>query len=679
MRAMLKFAPALCALCLIISAAAAAPEGERARLDAAIARVTPALVQIYVVTADFDDGRQLKSESSGSGAIIREDGYIVSNHHVAGHGLRLLCILSNNEEIEAELVGTDAMSDISVLRLKGAPGRKYPFVRFGNSDLLQVGDPVLALGSPMALSQSVTRGIVSNVKLVMPRFSWPSNRFTLDGEDVGSIVRWIAHDAAIFPGNSGGPLVNLDGDVVGVNEISLGLSGAIPGNLAREVVDTLIRTGRVERAWLGIEVQPLLKSGRGTNGVLVSGTTPGSPADAAGFQSGDLLVALAGQPVRVHYAEELPIFNQFVCRLPVGQPVPAVVARAGVEQTLTLTPVAREETLPKEKELVAWGLTGRDLSRWLATELKLTNRAGVQVTSVRPGGPGGEAKPSLNPGDVITRIGEQAVTNLAELAARTAALTADQDEPVPALVTFRRQGAELVTVVKLGVQEIEDPGLEVKKAWLPVAYQVIGRDLAEAFGLGDAGGVRVTQVYPGSTAEQAGLRVGDLLLKVDGEPIAAFQPEDQEVLTALIRQYPVGTAIELTVRRGTADQMIKVPLARAPRLEREMKSFRDERFEFAVREVTFFDRVREEWKDEPGLVVKEVESGGWAALGRLAVGDLLQRVDGQPVPTIAELKAQLDRVAGARARAVVLTVRRGIHTRFVELEPDWSSNVGGGT
>ena len=672
MRAMLKFVTALCALGLAAGTAGAAPDVARSHLDAAIGRVKPALVQIYVVSSDFDDGRQLKQEGAGSGAIIREDGYIVSNHHVAGHGLRLLCILSNNEEIEAELVGTDAMSDISVLRLKGSPGRKYPFVRFGDSDLLQVGDPVLALGSPMALSQSVTLGIVSNIKLVMPRFSWPSNRFTLDGEDVGSIVRWIAHDAAIFPGNSGGPLVNLAGEVVGVNEISLGLSGAIPGNLAREVVDTLIRTGRVERAWLGIEVQPLLKSGRGTNGVLVSGSMPGSPASAAGFESGDVLLALAGQPVRVHYAEELPLFNQFVSRLPIGQAVTALVARAGKELTLTVSPEAREEMLPRERELLAWGATARDLSRWLATELKLTNRAGVQITSVRPGGPCGEAKPALNPGDVITRIGDQPVTNLAELAARTAALIADQDEPVPGLVTFRRQGTELVTVVKLGVQEIEDPGLEVKKAWLPVAYQVIGRDLAEAFGLGDAGGVRITQVYPDSTAERAGLRVGDLVLKVDGEPLAAFQPEDQEVLTALIRQYAVSSTVELTVRRGGADQAVAVPLVRAPRLEREMKSFRDER------EVTIFDRVREDWKDEPGLVVKEVESGGWAALGRLAVGDLLQRVDGRPVPTIADLKAQLDRVAAARARAVVFCVRRGIHTVFVELEPDWSSNVGGG-
>ncbi len=660
--------------CLSLTTLGAAVD--RGAMERAIGKVKPALVQIYVVASEFGQGREIKRESSGSGAIIREDGFIVSNHHVAGHGRRLLCILANNEEIEAELVGTDAMSDISVLRLKGTPGRCYPFVQFGDSDRLQVGDPVLAMGSPMALSQSVTLGIVSNIKLVMPRFMGGAQAFTLDGEDVGSIVRWIAHDAAIFPGNSGGPLVNLAGDVVGVNEISLGLGGAIPGNLAREVVDALIRTGRVERAWLGIEAQPLLKSGRATNGVLIAGTAPDSPAAAAGFASGDILLQLAGQNTRVHFAEEMPIFNQFVSRLPVGKPVEAVVQRGGKRETLSITPAVREDVLPKERELKPWGITARNLSRWMATELKLADRAGVQVTSVRAGGPGGEAKPALQPGDVITRMNEQPVSNLVSLLRVTEQATAGQEEPVPVLVAFRRQGAELVTRIRLGLREIEDPGLEVKKAWLPVAYQVITRDLAEAYKLGEAGGVRVTQVYKDSTAEKAGLKVGDLILKLDGEPLAAFQPEDHEVLSSAIRQYAVGSKVDLAVRRDGKDQVVTVELVRAPRLEREMKSYRDERFEFAVREVTFFDRVREEWDDESGLMVREVEPGGWAALARLSVGDLLQRVDGQPVGSIDELRAALDRTAAARPRAVVFTVRRGIHTAFLELEPDWDDHQG---
>ncbi len=148
----------------------------------------------------------------------------------------------------------------------------------------------MALGSPLALSQSVTMGIVSNTEMIMPGLFWPFNRMTLEGEDVGSIVRWIGHDAAIFGGNSGGPLVNMSGEIVGVNEISMGLAGAIPSDLAQEVATALMRDGRVHRSWIGLDVQPLLKSSIVQHGALVGGTVEGSPAAAAGFAAGDVLV-----------------------------------------------------------------------------------------------------------------------------------------------------------------------------------------------------------------------------------------------------------------------------------------------------------------------------------------------------------------------------------------------------
>ena len=233
------------------------------------------------------------------------------------------------EEIPAELVGTDPLSDIAVLKLKPSKPRTFPAARFGDASKLKVGDRVLALGSPLALSQSVTMGIVSNLEMVMPGMFWPFNRMTLDGEDVGSVVRWIGHDAAIFGGNSGGPLVNMQGEIVGVNEISMGLAGAIPADIAQEVATALIKEGRVRRGWIGLEVQPLLKSSSTTRGALVGGTIEGSPAEKAGFQSGDVLVRLGGQDVTVRFAEELPLFNRLVMRLPVGKPVEAVVIRGG--------------------------------------------------------------------------------------------------------------------------------------------------------------------------------------------------------------------------------------------------------------------------------------------------------------------------------------------------------------
>src|SRR5256886_13944125 len=136
------------------------------------------------------------------------------------------------------------------------------------------------MGSPMALSQSVTLGIISNVEMTMPKLFGQQMR--LDGEDVGALVRWIGHDAAIYGGNSGGPLVNLRGEIIGINEISFGLSGAIPGNLARSSAEGLIAHGKIIRSWLGMDVQALFKHTEGVKGVLVSSVLEGSPAAKGG-------------------------------------------------------------------------------------------------------------------------------------------------------------------------------------------------------------------------------------------------------------------------------------------------------------------------------------------------------------------------------------------------------------
>src|SRR5579859_2795584 len=224
-----------------------------AAVEAAITRMRPALVRIRVVFTEYREGRELNTQAVGSGAIITKDGYIITNHHVAGHAARLICTLWNREEIEAELIGTDPLTDISVIKLKPEQPREFVPATFGDSSKINVGDSVLAMGSPMALSQSATLGIISNGEMIMPRMFGPLSRFRLDGEDVGSLVRWIGHDAAIYGGNSGGPLVNLNGQIIGINEIRFGLSGAIPGNLARTVSSELMDHGKVKRSWLGLD------------------------------------------------------------------------------------------------------------------------------------------------------------------------------------------------------------------------------------------------------------------------------------------------------------------------------------------------------------------------------------------------------------------------------------------
>src|SRR5688572_17151463 len=291
----------------------------RPTVDAAVARVKPGLVRIRVVSTSYSDGREIKSQAVGSGAIITKEGHVISNHHVAGRAVRIFCTLVDREEIEAELIGTDPLTDICVIQLKPAGAREFPTVEFGDSSKLRVGDHVLAMGSPMALSQSVTLGIISNVEMVMPRFFGPMGRLRQEGEDVGSLVRWIGHDAQIYGGNSGGPLVNLEGRIIGINEIRMGLGGAIPGNLAQRVAQQLINYGRARRAWVGIEVQPLLKESSDDRGVLVSSVLEGTPAHDAGLRGGDLIVRVGNAPVRVRHEEELPLFMGLISDLPIGK------------------------------------------------------------------------------------------------------------------------------------------------------------------------------------------------------------------------------------------------------------------------------------------------------------------------------------------------------------------------
>jgi serine protease Do len=657
-------------------AASSAPP-DSATVYAALSKVAPSLVRIHVVSIDYQDGRELKREASGSGTIITPEGHVVTNHHVAGKTKAIVCTLSTREEIPAELVGTDPLSDIAVIKLKPATPRKFPVATFGTATSLKVGDRVLALGSPLALSQSVTMGIVSNTEMIMPQLFWPFNRMTLEGEDVGSLVRWIGHDAAIFGGNSGGPLINLNGEIVGVNEISLGLAGAIPADLARDVALALIKDGRVKRSWIGLDVQPLLKSSNISTGVLVGGTIEGSPAAKAGFQAGDIVTKVGSETVSVQFAEEIPLFNQTIMRLPLGKPVDVVVTRNGETRTLHVTPQERESVESPMTELPLVGITASNLTSWSAKELKREDRNGVHVRTVRPGGPAAEGRPALDNDDVIVEIDGKDVKNVAALQSVVEQLTKGKTDPVPALVTFERGRQRLLTVVEVGRPGLEDPGLETRKAWIPVSVQVLTQQLAEKLGLAGRSGVRVTRVM-GASASAAGLKVGDIITKIDEDPVEASQPSDDDLFATMVRQYKIGSTVKLTVVRGTSEQQVPVKLDQSPRLPREMKKYEDPNFEFRVRDITSADQAEKSWTEgQSGVLVEAVREGGWAALGHLADGDLLMAVDGTPVATVEAVQKIMERIAERKPDAVVLRVRRGIRTLFVELQSAWATEASG--
>jgi serine protease Do len=248
------------------------------------------------------------------------------------------------------------------------------------------------MGSPLALSQSITMGIVSNTELIIPSF-W-REEMTLDGEDVGSMVRWIGHDAQIEHGNSGGPLVNLKGQVIGINEINIGLAGAIPSNVAKVVAAEIIKSGKVSRSWIGVNVQSMLKSSLLKKGVLVGGVIPGGPADTAGLKVGDIITKVADKDVSARFAEEMPIFNQTVAALPVGKESNMTVIRDGKEIVLKITPQERPEAEPRPREFKQWGMCVSNLSFVKARSMKRSSQDGV--TQIEEHDENTQAEQSIN-------------------------------------------------------------------------------------------------------------------------------------------------------------------------------------------------------------------------------------------------------------------------------------------
>ena len=266
------------------------------------------------------------------------------------------------------------------------------------------------------------------------------------------------------------------------------------------------------------------------------------------------------------------------------------------------------------------------------------------MRGIRPGGPADEAKPSLREDDVIVEVGGTPTPALAALDDVLERATKDKKDSTPLLVGFERAGQRLLTVIDVGAAGLEDPGLEARKAWVPVSVQVMTRELADKLGLGEATGVRVTQVL-GGAGSGAGLKVGDVITAVDGDPVQASQPSDADLFATMIRQYKIGSTVELSVLRGKTPEKVKVTLETSPRLPREMKKYEDPNFEFRVRDIAAADRLEEGLAaDQRGVLVDAVREGGWAALAHLAVGDLLLAIDGETVNDVEAVQAKMTRV-----------------------------------
>lgn len=670
-RLFLRFLPILAAAAPIVSTAANSRPTDD--ISTAIERMYPTLVRIHVVMEEGSGGRMKKQQGSGSGAIISPDGYVLTNHHVAGRGTRFLCTLSNREEVDATLIGTDALADLAVIKLdlstRRNPEEPLAVATFGDSDQLKVGDVVLAMGSPGGLSQSITRGIVANTAMIVP-----PNRIsmTLDGEKVGELVRWIGHDAIIFGGNSGGPLVDLDGQIVGVNEVGIAsLGGAIPSNLAKSVAAELIEKGHITRSWIGLEPQTLLRSMPDSHGVLVSDVWDGSPAGTAGIQAGDFITEYNGEALLdCHAAEDLPVFNAMVLGTAPGSTVTLKGTRDGQPMSWELTTEVRQPNLAKESESRSWGLTLRDLTKVSALERRRKDTLGVLVDSVKPGGPSAQGKPALRTDDVILRLDGTNIDNVAAFEKFTADFSAKVTKPEPVLVEFERGPESYATVIEVGPEpEINRPKV-AEKPWLGATAQVLTDDLAKAVGVKGKRGVRLTSVAENSPASRAGLEAGDLLLKLDGRVINARRPEDSGVLPELVRAYPVDATIEFALIRAGEAMTLPVALEARSQADEQLDDYKDDRFEFTASEISENER-RTASLETGGVIIEKVEASGWAALGGLVSGDILLSVNGDGISSLDMFKETLSGFRETKPRSVVFFVQRGPRTHFLEVEPWW--------
>ena len=429
----------------------AAPTLQDASIPDVVERVSPAVVSIYTsrpVASPYDlpfGGSRTEQPSLGSGAIVAPDGVILTNNHVVDHGRDIRVILADRREFDAKVVGTDRKTDLAVLRIDA---QNLPTLPFGDSSKIRVGETVIAVGNPLGVGQTVSRGIISA--------KGRANVGVTDYED------FLQTDAAINPGNSGGALVSLRGELIGINTAIASRTGgfqgigfAIPSNMARQVMDLLLKDGRVSRGQMGVMVQdltPALASamdGAPKDGVLVGEVMEKSPAERAGLKRGDVVTTLDGEPVR----SSSDLRNRVALR-GAGKEVRLTIWRGG--ETKEMTVKLRAEA---EERRAAEAATDGDEPEARAERGQASGLSGVRVTSATPAllrraglsanlrgvfvassePPASHA--GLREGDLIVEVNHKPVESIADLRKEV------QDGPKNALVAVRRGAGTLFIAI----------------------------------------------------------------------------------------------------------------------------------------------------------------------------------------------------------------------------------------
>jgi S1-C subfamily serine protease len=366
----------------------------------------------------MENGRQVKSaQSTGSGVIITSDGYVLTNFHVAGHARETICYLSTGERVKATVVGADPWTDLAVLKIDQPDAkRKFPTISIAKSGKVEEGQEVMALGNPLGLNRTITVGVVSCANRAFQNeiARLPS------GELTGKFNNWIQIDAAVNPGNSGGPLVNMRGELIGINTRA-NLQGndigfAVPVDIANGIAKQIIKYKKVQRGYAGIELQHLSSLGNfypaSQTGVLVREVDLSSPAERAGIKTGDVLLKVNKTKVNGRYVEDLAPVYQMIAELPVKTAAKFTILRDGKEQELEVPIEAMESGAEQVFEFAKWGLVVSDVSANAARRAGLPDSTGVAVKSVNASGLAGTA--GLQQGDIIREFDKKPVKGLDE-------------------------------------------------------------------------------------------------------------------------------------------------------------------------------------------------------------------------------------------------------------------------
>jgi serine protease Do len=378
----------------------------------------------------------------GSGVIVSADGSILTNHHVVEGAEKITVLMSDNKSYDAKVVGTDQPSDLAVLKIEA---QNLPFLTLGNSDGVRVGDIVLAIGNPLGIGQTVTAGIIS-----------AKGRRT--GLSDGNYEDFLQTDAPINRGNSGGALVNLNGELIGINSQilspggssggNIGIGFSIPSNMAKSVLDQLLKDGKVHRGMLGVNIQNVTEDFakaldlKDRSGVLVSNVKAGGAADKAGVKRLDIITAINGEKI-----EDSNVLRNKVAGTPPGTEIRLTVLRDGKETELTAkldefnsadpqTPGSKDdpEAPGPQNQGGKLGLGLQPVTPQVAKQLGLDSTEGLVVTEVDPSGPSAEA--GLAPGDVILEVNRKTVGSVADV---KSALEGPGGKPVLLLMNRRGQ------------------------------------------------------------------------------------------------------------------------------------------------------------------------------------------------------------------------------------------------